>query len=81
MIRRALLALALAAATVVALPAAPAQARYCQMNHWCTTLYYTDGSLTTAVGGVYVECDGYQFQWGEWTPFVTFEEHPCSPQW
>ncbi|GAA2834068.1 hypothetical protein GCM10020220_023780 [Nonomuraea rubra] len=58
MIRRALLAAALAAATLGVLPVAAANARACRIDHYCTTTYYSDAALTNAVGGKQEDCDG-----------------------
>lgn len=76
MFRRILLATALGIA-VVAIPAAPAQARVCKMDHECYTTYYSDFSHTTVVGGIYEGCDGTRISWGQRTAHVTFVETPC----
>lgn len=79
MVRRvaAAAAVALATATVAVLPAAPAQARACKIDHMCTTYYYSDSSYTTIVGSLYEECDGSRYTWGTRTSHFTFSEVPC----
>ena len=79
MLRRAIVAAALAAgATVTAvLPAAPAQARACTINSECYTTWYSNAAHTTAVGGKYESCDGDVTTWGIRSGYVTFSEHSC----
>ncbi|GAA2833885.1 DUF6289 family protein [Nonomuraea rubra] len=77
MIRRALLAAALAAATLGVLPVAAANARACRIDHYCTTTYYSDAALTNAVGGKQEDCDGTTRTWGVRGPYQTWYESPC----
>ncbi len=79
MLRRALAAIALAAcATVTAvLPAAPAQARACQIQHICIMTWYSDASRTVVVGEKFEDCGGDVSMWGVRTPYYTMTEDPC----
>lgn len=79
MVRRILLAGALAAGTTLAavLPAAPAQARACIIEHYCYTTWYSNAAHTTVVGQLYEDCDGDRTSWGVRSPYVTFVETPC----
>ncbi|SEG96922.1 hypothetical protein SAMN05444920_110155 [Nonomuraea solani] len=77
MIRRALIAVALTATTLVVLPAGPAQARPCGLDYSCTTTYYSDSAHTNAVGGKQEDCDGTTRTWGVRGPYLTFSERPC----
>lgn len=76
MIRRAIVALALAAATFVVIPAGPAQARVCAIEHVCTYVYYSDASMQSVVGALTVGC-GYYSLWGTQTSHFSFYESPC----
>jgi hypothetical protein len=77
MIRRASVALVLAASVLAVLPGSPAQARACRIDHQCTTYYYSDSAHTTIVGGLYEECDGSRYSFGTRTGYLTFTEVPC----
>lgn len=77
MARRLLAALGLAAIVSLMVPVGAAHARVCMMNHQCTTIWYSDATKTTQVGGLYEDCDGYTFRWGAQSSHVTFDEGPC----
>ncbi|HVD88785.1 MAG TPA: DUF6289 family protein [Jatrophihabitantaceae bacterium] len=77
MARRLFIAFGLAAIVSLVIPVGPAHARACMMNHQCTTIWYSDATQTTQVGGLYEECDGFTFRWGTRTAYVTFDEVPC----
>ncbi|MGN9845864.1 DUF6289 family protein [Nonomuraea sp. H19] len=77
MIRRALVAAALAATALVVLPSGPAHARPCRIDHYCTTTYYSDSARTNAVGGKQEDCDGTTRTWGVRGPYQTFSERSC----
>ena len=77
MARRLLVASGLAVLVSLVVPAGPAQARACMIDHQCTTIWYSDATRTTQVGGLYEECDGYTFRWGSRTAHITFDEIPC----
>lgn len=79
MLRRAITAATIAAvATAAALvPAAPAQARACIIQHECFTTWYSDSSRTVVVGGKYEDCFGNISTWGVRSAYITFEEYPC----
>ncbi|WP_018349799.1 DUF6289 family protein [Longispora albida] len=70
-------ALAVAALIAVVVPAVPAQARACRIDHFCTTAWYSDSSYTNHIGGMYEECDGSVYTWGQRTGYVVFRESPC----
>lgn len=78
-IRRILLALALSLGTTAAtvIPAAPAQARACIIDHYCYTTYYKDAAKTIVVGEKYESCSGAVSFWGSRSSYVTFREYPC----
>jgi hypothetical protein len=76
MIRRALLATLLALATVSMVTASPAQARACQIDHYCYTTFYADGTYTTVVGELYEDCFGNRSMWGR-RGIPVFVETPC----
>ncbi|MFF4412266.1 DUF6289 family protein [Streptosporangium sp. NPDC001559] len=75
--RRVLLVTAFAAPLLALLPAAPAQAMPCGMGRSCSTTYYSDDSLTTAVGGEWTDCYGYTASWGVWSGHSTYYESDC----
>jgi hypothetical protein len=79
MLRRAITATVIAAATTAAVlvPAAPAQARACIIQHECYTTWYSDSSRTVVVGEKYEGCYGTISMWGVRSPYVTFTEIPC----
>lgn len=79
MLRRAFTAAALAtiAAATVIVPAAPAQARACTINHYCYTTWYSDASRTVVVGQLFEDCDGTRSMWGVRSPYLTFSENNC----
>jgi hypothetical protein len=79
MLRRVLVAAALAvsATATAVLPAAPAQARACTINHYCYTTWYSNAAHTTVVGGKYEDCDGDITQWGVRSAYITWSEHNC----
>ena len=77
MIRRVLLATALTAAAVLAVPATAAQARACALGNECTTHFYSDYRKTTLVGVLYESCTGSSSGWGTWSGYRTFVEVPC----
>lgn len=65
-------------ATLTAIvPAAPAQARACTINHYCFTTWYSDASRTVVVGQKFEDCDGTMSMWGGYGPSVTFREYNC----
>ncbi len=79
MLRRVMVAAAVAAsATVTAvLPATPALARACTINHYCYTTWYSNASRTTVVGGKYEDCVGNITQWGIRSAYIAWSEDPC----
>jgi hypothetical protein len=78
-LRRILLAGALTVGTaaVAVLPAAPAQARACIIDHYCYTTWYSNAAHTSVVGELYEDCDGTRTSWGTRSGYVTFVEVPC----
>ncbi|GAA3221776.1 DUF6289 family protein [Nonomuraea helvata] len=78
MIRRTLIAAALAATALVTLPAGPAQARACALGSRCVTTYYSDGIGSQVVGGSVEGCDGSSYAWGVRTIYKDWSETPCS---
>ncbi|MEV0237909.1 DUF6289 family protein [Nonomuraea sp. NPDC050786] len=78
MIRRALVAAAVAATALAALPAGPAQARACALGYQCVTTYYSDSTGTQVVGGRFEGCDGSFSEWGVRTVHKEWSETPCS---
>jgi hypothetical protein len=77
MIRRVLLAAALAFTALAVIPGVPAQARACKIDYTCYTTYYSDSDHTTEVGGTFTDCDGDVTTWGERSGYLTFDETPC----
>ncbi|MEU4232717.1 DUF6289 family protein [Nonomuraea sp. NPDC026600] len=77
MIRRALVAAAVAAAALVALPTAPAQAQACPINYHCITTYYSDSAHTTEIGLRDEACDGTLYVWGTRSIYVDLYWSPC----
>jgi len=79
MLRRAFTAAALAtvASAAVLVPAAPAQARACTINHYCYTTWYSNASRTVVVGQLFEDCDGTRSMWGVRSPYLTFSENNC----
>ncbi|MFK3984054.1 DUF6289 family protein [Micromonospora sp. NPDC050397] len=77
MIRRVLLAAAIAVAALVVVPGTPAQARACKADHDCYTAFYSDSSHTTLVGALSESCDGTRSMWGRRSGYLTFSESPC----
>ncbi|GAA4587981.1 hypothetical protein GCM10023194_38420 [Planotetraspora phitsanulokensis] len=78
MIRRALVAAALATTALVALPAGPAQARACPLGYACKSTYYSDNSYTQVVGVFGGTCDGSAYNWGVKTVYQDYVETPCE---
>ena len=76
MIRRALLAVLVALATLTTVTSAPAHARACRIDYHCETTYYSDGSYTTVVGAKYEDCVGNESHWGT-RGYPVFVETPC----
>lgn len=77
MIRRVLLAVLLALATLTTFTSAPAYARACALGNYCVTTYYSDSSHTTVVGTMYEGCEGGGSSWGTRTIYKDFVETPC----
>ncbi|MGN9838033.1 DUF6289 family protein [Nonomuraea sp. H19] len=77
MIRRALLATLLAAATVTTVTAGPAQARACPLDYHCVTTYYADSTYTSVVGQKVAGCAGDEYTWGRRTYHPEYVETPC----
>lgn len=82
MLRRAVLALALAAGSIgVFQVAAPAQARGvngCGSQNLCTWEYFNPFEPNIMVGGLQELCDGSVVQWGVQTADVEFTSEPCA---
>lgn len=79
MIRRALIAGALAAGIIGVIPSAPAQAKLgCGVVELCEWTYYPDPGYSNSVGQQIWECNGTFWQWGQQTSYVTFYESPCT---
>ncbi len=78
MIRRVLIAAALAGAAIV-VPATPAQALYpCAAGNYCLHTWYTDNTRTK-VNGVYsVNCEGTQYRSGTLQGYLVFSARPCN---
>lgn len=77
MFRRVLVAAALAAATVLAIPGGPAQARACRIDYACALVFFSDSSHTTVVGELDTDCDGTESMWGVRSGYQQFFEAPC----
>jgi hypothetical protein len=77
MIRRVLLAVLLALATLTTFTSAPAYARACALGNYCVTTYYSDSSHTTVVGAMYEDCEGAESRWGSRSIYKDFVETPC----
>ncbi|WDZ86171.1 DUF6289 family protein [Micromonospora cathayae] len=77
MIRRAAVALVLAASAFAMIPGSPAQARACRIDFECYTTYYSDASKTTVVGSLYESCTGTRYFDGVRTGYLTFQETRC----
>jgi hypothetical protein len=79
MIRRILLATALtvAAVGVAVAPATPALANACPLGNECETNFYSDGTHTTLVGSIFVDCQGNTEQWGVRSGYQTSSRQPC----
>ena len=79
MLRRAFTAAILAGITAAAVivPAMPAQARACTINHYCYTTWYSNASRTVVVGQLFEDCDGTRSMWGVRSPYLTFSENNC----
>ncbi|MCG5219823.1 DUF6289 family protein [Streptosporangium soli] len=77
MIRRVLVAAALALTALAVIPSVPAQARACKIDYACYTAYYSDASHTTQVGGKSESCSGNVTTWGVRSGYLTFSESPC----
>ena len=69
--------LAVSATATAVLPAAPAQARACTINHYCYTTWYSNAAHTTMVGGKFEDCDGDITQWGVRSAYMTWTENNC----
>ncbi|WP_020519592.1 hypothetical protein [Catelliglobosispora koreensis] len=78
MIRRLLLAAAIAGAAIV-LPAAPAQALYpCPAGKMCLHTWYTDSSRTQVRGTYSVNCEGTPHSWGVRQGYLVFTTQNCD---
>ncbi|MBT2226213.1 DUF6289 family protein [Nonomuraea sp. NEAU-A123] len=77
MIRRALVAAAVAAVALVALPTAPAQAKACSIDYFCVTTYFSDAAHTTVVGSREEDCGGLVYVWGTRSSYVDIYRSPC----
>jgi Family of unknown function (DUF6289) len=77
MIRRLLIAAALAVAACLVVPGSPAQARACQIEYTCYLDFYSDSTHSTLVGGTLTYCDGSTQTWGRRTGYQEFSETPC----
>jgi uncharacterized protein DUF6289 len=79
MVRRSIVAVLMAAGATVAaiVPAAPAHAVACTIQHYCYTTWYTSAAKTVVAGQKYEDCNGNTTTWGTRTPYVTFTENPC----
>jgi hypothetical protein len=80
MIRRVLVAAALAAAGLVPLFAAsPANAiPYCKAGYSCLYTYYSTVQRTTEIGGLSIPCSGQPYSWGTTSGFFNFSEIQCN---
>ncbi|MEV6527889.1 DUF6289 family protein [Longispora sp. NPDC051575] len=76
MVRRILLALALAAGAVAA-SAEPAQAGACSWGYTCDTVWYSDATRTTPVGGKREFCEGDTQGWGVRSGYQTWTSRAC----
>ena len=78
MVRRLLVAAALAGAAVL-VPAAPAQALFpCPSGSACLHTWYTDSSRTQVRGGYSVNCEGTPYRWGVQQGYLVFSTEPCN---
>jgi hypothetical protein len=79
MLRRALLAAALAPAFALA-PAAHAAIPWkpsCPTNTECIWVYYNNAQHTTEVGTFVINCSGEEFRSGEATAYDTYNQSAC----
>lgn len=77
MIRRVLVAAALAATALAITPTGPAQARACALGFYCITTYYSDNTHTTVVGSLGEDCIGNSYTWGVRSTYKDWNEYPC----
>ena len=70
-------AVTLLAAAGVAFAATPAQANVCPLGDQCVTIYYSDNTHATVVGGKVEACDGGGYAWGSRTVWVDYSRTPC----
>ncbi|WP_412543876.1 DUF6289 family protein [Longispora sp. K20-0274] len=78
MIRRVLLAAALAGGALALSPAAPAQALpQCPAGYMCSHIWYSDAAHTHANGARMFDCKGAMTQWGTLTGYYQFLTQRC----
>ena len=77
MIRRALVATALATTALVALPTAPAQAAACKIDWFCVTTFFSDAAHTDVIGSREETCDGTLYVWGTRSSYVDIYRSRC----
>lgn len=79
MIRRLLLAAALAVPGTCIASAAPAHAALggCGTSTWCNYVYYSDATRTVPVGSYLIDCNGKVTSGGIVTNFILSHTHPC----
>ncbi|MEZ0113844.1 hypothetical protein ABH920_007878 [Catenulispora sp. EB89] len=78
MIRRLAVA-ALLGSSVFAFSTAPAHAvPICKADYACTMTFYSNGSHTTVIGQIYVDCYGQRSQWGSISGYEVVTQSECS---
>ncbi len=79
MVRRALLAVALAIGVTVVIPSSPAHALYpCPANYMCLHTWYADNTRATWRGSFSINCEGTQLRLGQNNGYLVYSVQPCN---
>ena len=79
MVRRILLALALAAGVTVVIPSSPAHALYpCPANYLCLHTWYADSAHTIWNGSYSINCEGTPLRLGRQVGYLVYIQGPCD---
>ncbi|MEV7228109.1 hypothetical protein AB0M79_13960 [Polymorphospora sp. NPDC051019] len=79
MLRRVLVAVALAVGVTLFVPSSPAHALYpCPANNMCLHTWYADSTRTVWRGSFSVNCEGREARLGVQSGYLVFSVRPCD---
>lgn len=79
MLRRVLVAVALAIGVTAMIPSSPAQALFpCPAGNMCLHTWYADAAHTIWKGSYSINCDGVPLRLGTQSGYLVFTKGPCG---